>query len=123
LPHRPANRKSPCINKQTSPLLGQTRPAAEDETLNLHLSKGDFEMFTSMVTRTKRLSAPLLGVVIVAASLAAAVSPASALGDCGPNRHRGPFGGCRWGGQNEGWCLRHTGHVNTPGPGGTHWCL
>ena len=77
---------------------------------------------TSKVPGMKKLSAALLGVVIVAASLAAAVAPASALGDCGPNRHRGPFNHCRWGGQNEGWCLRHTGHVASPGPGGTHWC-
>src|SRR5205085_2772166 len=51
----------------------------------------------------KRLSAALLGVVILATALSWAATPASALGGCGPNRHRGPWGGCRWGGQNQAW--------------------
>jgi hypothetical protein len=77
---------------------------------------------TSNVTRMKKLSAALLGVVIVSSALSSAATPAFALGDCGPNGHRGPFGHCRWGGQNEAWCLRHTGHVAAPGPNGTRWC-
>jgi len=77
---------------------------------------------TSNVTRTKKLSVALLGVVIVATALSSAATPVLALGDCGPNGHRGPFGHCRWGGQNEAWCLRHTGHVAAPGPNGTRWC-
>ena len=36
----------------------------------------------------KRLSIMLIGVVIVSAVLSSAVSPAFALGGCGPNRHR-----------------------------------
>ena len=70
----------------------------------------------------KKLSAALLGVVILAAALSWADTPASALGGCGPNRHRGPAGGCRWGGQNQAWCLRHTGHVAAYGRHGTRWC-
>jgi hypothetical protein len=77
---------------------------------------------TSNVTRMKKLSAALLGVVIVSTALSSVATPALALGDCGPNRHRGPLGHCRWGGQNEAWCLRHTGHVAAPGPNGTRWC-
>jgi hypothetical protein len=80
-------------------------------------------MFTiSNVTRMKKLSTALLGIVIVSTALSSAAAPAFALGDCGPNGHRGPFGHCRWGGQNEAWCLKHTGHVATPGPIGTRWC-
>ena len=77
---------------------------------------------TSMVTRTKKLSAALLGIVIVSATLAAAVMPASALGECGPNRHRDPWNHCVWGGQNQDWCLRHTGHEAAFGAHGTRWC-
>jgi hypothetical protein len=67
----------------------------------------------------KKLSAALLGVVILAMALSWMATPASALGGCGPNRHRGPWGGCRWGGQNQAWCLRHTGHVAAYGRHGT----
>ena len=70
----------------------------------------------------KALSAALLGVVILATVLSWVDTPASALGGCGPNRHRGPWGGCRWGGQNQAWCLRHTGHVAAYGRRGTRWC-
>jgi hypothetical protein len=69
----------------------------------------------------KKLSAALLGVVILSTALSSA-TPAFALGDCGPNRHRDPWGHCAWGGQNQGWCLAHTGHAATPGPNGTWWC-
>jgi hypothetical protein len=49
----------------------------------------------------KVLSAALLGVAILATALSWADMPASALGGCGPNRHRGPWGGCRWGGRKS----------------------
>ena len=78
---------------------------------------------TSKVARVKKLSTALLGAVILSTALSSLATPALALGDCGPNGHRGPFGGCRFGGQNQAWCLRHTGHVATPGPGGTRWCI
>ena len=78
---------------------------------------------TSKVTRVKKLSAALLGAVILSTTLSSFATPALALGGCGPNSHRGPFGGCRFGGQNQAWCLIHTGHVATPGPFGTRWCL
>jgi hypothetical protein len=62
----------------------------------------------------KRLSATLVGGVLAAAVLSAAISPAFALGGCGPNRHRGWNGRCFWGGQHQNWCLRHTGHRAVP---------
>jgi hypothetical protein len=71
----------------------------------------------------KKLSATLLGVVILSAALSSAVTPAFALGGCGPNGHRGPYGGCRWGGQNQAWCLRHTGHTAVRMPDGTMRCF
>jgi hypothetical protein len=77
---------------------------------------------TSNVTRMKKLSAALLGAVILAGVLSSGATPALALGECGPNGHRGPFGHCRWGGQNQAWCLTHTGHIAAFGPGGTRWC-
>ena len=53
-------------------------------------------MFTpSNVTRMKKLSAALLGAVIVSTALASAAAPAFALGDCGRNGHRGPLGRSR----------------------------
>ena len=53
----------------------------------------------------------LLGVAILSSVLSSAVAPALALDDCGPNGHRNPWGRCVWGGQNQNWCLRHTGHT------------
>jgi len=79
-------------------------------------------LVASNVPRAKRLSAALLGIVIVAAAVTSAAAPAFALGECGPNGHRGPHGHCRWGGQNEDWCLRHTGHVAAHVSNGTRWC-
>jgi hypothetical protein len=73
----------------------------------------------------KKLSAALLGVVILSAALSSAVTPVFALGGCGPNFHRlhgNPWGPCVWGGQNQGWCLAHTGHAAVPGPNGTWVC-
>lgn len=78
---------------------------------------------TSKVAGMKKLSAVLLGAAILSSALASGLTPALALGECGPNGHRGPFGHCRWGGQNEAWCLRHTGHIAAYGPGGTRWCV
>jgi hypothetical protein len=57
----------------------------------------------------KSLRTVLLGVAIAAATLSS-VAPASALGGCGFNRHRNAWGRCVWGGQNQNWCLRTTGH-------------
>lgn len=64
----------------------------------------------------KKITLALLGAVLVGTSLASMITPADALGGCGPNRHRNAWGQCVWGGQNEAWCLRHTGHraVRTP---------
>lgn len=64
----------------------------------------------------------LLGIVILS-SLSSAVTPAFALGGCGPNRHRNAWGYCVWGGQNQAWCLRHTGHTAVRMPNGTLRCF
>ena len=69
----------------------------------------------------KTLGTVLLGVVIFSATLSA-VAPAFALGGCGPNGHRNHWGRCVWGGQNQSWCLRHTGHTAVRGPNGTWVC-
>ncbi len=71
----------------------------------------------------KTLRSALLGGVILSAILSAAVTPAFALGGCGPNQHRNAWGVCVWGGQNQAWCLRHTGHTATPMPDGTLRCF
>ena len=63
-----------------------------------------------------KLSAKLLGVAILSAVVASTVTPAFALGGCGPNFHRG------WGGQNQAWCLRHTGHTAVRMPNGEMIC-
>jgi len=60
----------------------------------------------------KSLGTVLLGVVIAIATLSS-VAPALALGACGPNGHRNAWGRCVWGGQNQSWCLRTTGHPAT----------
>jgi hypothetical protein len=70
----------------------------------------------------KKFITTIFGVAVVSAGLWAATVPAAALGACGPNRHRDPWGHCVWGGQNQAWCLRHTGHVAGFGPYGTRWC-
>ena len=70
----------------------------------------------------KKLSAALTGAVIASAVLSS-MTPAFALGGCGPNRHRNPLGFCVFGGQNQGSCLRRTGHVATRMPNGTLRCL
>jgi hypothetical protein len=60
----------------------------------------------------KKVSSTLLGFVILSAAVSSAVTPALALGGCGPNEHRSSVTGrCIAGGQNQAWCLRHTGHT------------
>ena len=70
----------------------------------------------------KMSSTLLTALTLSAAGLWSATIPAQALGGCGPNRHRNAYGYCVWGGQNQAWCLRHTGHVAGYGPYGTRWC-
>jgi hypothetical protein len=60
----------------------------------------------------KLLRTVLLGIATAAASLSP-VAPAFALGGCGRNYHRDWWGRCVWGGQNEDWCRRVTGHPAT----------
>jgi hypothetical protein len=71
----------------------------------------------------KTLGTTLLGVVMFSTALSSAIAPAFALGGCGPNHHRNAYGECVWGGQNQAWCLRHTGHPATQMPNGTWVCF
>jgi hypothetical protein len=71
----------------------------------------------------KKFSAALLGVVVLSTAISAVATPALALGGCGPNMHRGPGGACYWGGQNQAWCLRRTGHPATRMPNGEMVCF
>jgi hypothetical protein len=75
-----------------------------------------------MEAAMKKLSIKLLGIVLISATLSTAITPAFALGGCGPNRHRNGYGYCVWGGQNQDWCLRRTGHPATRMPNGTLRC-
>jgi hypothetical protein len=71
----------------------------------------------------KKLSTTLLGVLLLTAAVSSAFEPAFALGGCGPNRHRNHWGYCVWGGQNQGWCMKRTGHPATRMPDGTMVCV
>ena len=71
----------------------------------------------------KKLSAALFGIVVLSAAALWLSTPASALGGCGPNGHRDRYGHCVFGGQNEDWCIRKTGHPATRMPNGTLRCL
>lgn len=71
----------------------------------------------------KTLSATFLGALVISTAISAVATPAMALGGCGPNMHRGPGGACYWGGQNQAWCLRHTGHRATRLPNGEMVCF
>lgn len=68
---------------------------------------------------------PLFGLAaLLAVDLSYATTPASALGGCGPNRHRSSVTGrCIWGGQNQAWCVRHTGHRAIRTPSGRLVCV
>lgn len=61
--------------------------------------------------KVKLVGSLLVGAVIGAGSLSA-VAPAHALGGCGANYHRNGWGHCVWGGENQAWCLRHSGHTS-----------
>ena len=69
----------------------------------------------------KKLSAALVGVVLLSTALSAA-TPAFALGGCGPNGHRNAAGHCVFGGQDQGWCLKNTGHPAVRAPNGEMIC-
>jgi len=69
----------------------------------------------------KGFSACILA-VLTASLISIAITPAYALGGCGPNRHRGWGGHCYWGGQHQSWCLRHTGHRAVPNGHGALVC-
>jgi hypothetical protein len=70
-----------------------------------------------------KFSAALLGIVVLSATLSFLATPASALGGCGPNGHRDGWGHCVFGGQNQAYCIRRTGHPATRMPDGTLRCL
>ena len=78
------------------------------------------------MVRVARLSAlgAAAGVVVLADALSSAVTPAFALGGCGPNFHRSSVTGrCIWGGQNQAWCIRHTGRAAVRMPNGNLRCI
>jgi hypothetical protein len=52
----------------------------------------------------------LLGIMVLSSTVMA-MEPAFALGGCGPNRHRNRAGVCVYGGQNQGNCMKRTGHT------------
>jgi hypothetical protein len=59
----------------------------------------------------KKVSVVLLGVAILSVAFSSATTPVLALNGCGPNRHASSVTGkCVWGGENQSWCRRHTGH-------------
>jgi hypothetical protein len=76
-----------------------------------------------MGTIMKKLSAALLGAVVLSIAMSSVATPALALGGCGPNGHRNGFGQCVFGGQNQDWCIRRTGHPATRMPDGTMRCF
>ena len=69
-----------------------------------------------------KIIAGLFGVVALAAVALPVAPPAYALGDCGPNYHRNARGRCVYGGQNEDYCVRRTGHPAVRMPDGTMRC-
>jgi hypothetical protein len=69
----------------------------------------------------KALKNAMLGVAILTSVLS--VTPAFALGGCGPNGHRNAWGHCVFGGQNQAWCLRRTGHPAVCYPNGVCRCF
>lgn len=71
----------------------------------------------------KMLSAALFGIAVLSAGAYLTSTPAVALGGCGPNQHRNAAGRCVFGGQNEDYCIRKTGHPATRMPNGTMKCI
>ena len=65
----------------------------------------------------------LLGAIAALAMVLTWMSDASALGGCGFNYHRNAYGRCVWGGQNQNWCLRATGHRAVYVGGGRWRCF
>ena len=65
----------------------------------------------------------LMTVLLATVMLSASLSSVFALGGCGPNRHRNGWGNCVWGGQNQDWCLRRTGHAAVRMPNGNLRCF
>ena len=63
-----------------------------------------------------------LAAVVFSAALSLAVTPAFALGGCGPNFHRDANNNCVPGGQNEDYCMATKGHPATRMPNGTMAC-
>ena len=71
----------------------------------------------------KTLFASLIGFVAVSTVVSSIATPAYALGGCGRNGHRNAYGYCVFGGQNQDYCLRRTGHPAVRMPDGTMRCI
>ena len=97
------------------------RVQREEKRAERHLLRFGSTITCRLEGFMKKLSAALFGVAILSAA-ASAVTPAFALGGCGPNFHRNWAGVCVWGGQNQAWCLRHTGHPAVRAPNGEMIC-
>jgi hypothetical protein len=69
----------------------------------------------------KKLSAVLVGLVVFSSALSLADTSAFALGNCGRNGHR-DHGRCVFGGQNQNYCLKVSGHVAHRDPDGVMRC-
>lgn len=80
-------------------------------------------MIMAMEIIMKKLAAAIFGIAVISAAVSLTTKPASALGGCGANGHRNAYGRCVFGGQNEDWCIRKTGHPATRMPNGTLRCL
>lgn len=61
--------------------------------------------------------------IFVSAMTTFDITAANALGGCGFNGHRGYYGRCVFGGQNQNFCLRTKGHPAVRMPNGTYRCI
>lgn len=71
----------------------------------------------------KKIMIAIFSASISIAALSSTAGPAYALGGCGDNGHRNSRGQCVFGGQNQRWCERTTGHPAVWMPNGTKRCF
>jgi hypothetical protein len=71
----------------------------------------------------KKMIFAMLSITLSLFTLSTTTLPAYALGGCGDNGHRNSRGQCVFGGQNQRWCERTTGHPAVWMPNGTKRCI
>jgi hypothetical protein len=71
----------------------------------------------------KKIMIAIFGTAVSVGMLSFTAGPAYALGGCGDNGHRNSRGQCVFGGQNQRWCERTTGHPAVWMPNGTKRCF